>query len=156
MDVHASLFFVVILELHDTFWVHQIFLTHGHADAILGLDDVRDLQQIREVRDSSGKQLGYRAVSGPLKVISNKATISTVKRAFPYLAKKQECVPGLKDVVLRRVAQLDFITVSDDAEISSDCGLRVKLFPVYHGGTYISLGFEFGRSGEFVYISGSK
>jgi len=49
-----------------------------------------------------------------------------------------------------------FITVSDDAEISSDCGLRVKLFPVYHGGTYISLGFEFGRSGEFVYISGSK
>mmetsp|Transcript_7579 Transcript_7579/g.12049 ORF Transcript_7579/g.12049 Transcript_7579/m.12049 type:complete len:108 (+) Transcript_7579:426-749(+) len=107
MDVHASLFFVVILELHDTFWVHQIFLTHGHADAILGLDDVRDLQQIREVRDSSGKQLGYRAVSGPLKVISNKATISTVKRAFPYLAKKQECVPGLKDVVLRRVAQLE-------------------------------------------------
>mmetsp|Transcript_7870 Transcript_7870/g.10810 ORF Transcript_7870/g.10810 Transcript_7870/m.10810 type:complete len:204 (-) Transcript_7870:478-1089(-) len=119
----------------------------------IGLDDVRDLQQIREVRDSNGKQLGYKPISGALKVISNEVTIATVKRAFPYLAKKQECVPGLKGVVLRRVAQLDFISVSNDAEIVSDCGLRVKLFPVYHGGKYISLGFEFGQRGEFVYIS---
>lgn len=38
-----------ILPKHGVTEVNAIFLTHGHADAVLGLDDVRDLQRSKQV-----------------------------------------------------------------------------------------------------------
>ena len=131
--------------------IDAIFLTHGHADAILGLDDVRDLQDIEEVYDGD-KMIGYRPIRGGLQVISNEKTIKTTKKCFPYLAKRPECVPGRPGVALRRTASIDWKVVSDDATLNM-WGLRTQLFPVFHGGRYVSLAFEFGRKGEFVYIS---
>ena len=38
-----------ILPRHGVTEINAIFLTHGHADAVLGLDDVRDLQRSKPV-----------------------------------------------------------------------------------------------------------
>jgi len=136
--------------------VNSILITHGHADAMLGLDDVRDLQTVEHVYDAEGNILGYRPVSGPLRVITNKTTMDRLHEAFPYLARKTEEVPGHPGVYLRRTAVLQWETVGDWAELKLDGGIQTKIFPVYHGGTYVSLAFMFGPPGEFVYISDVK
>jgi phosphoribosyl 1,2-cyclic phosphodiesterase len=45
--------------------------------------------------------------------------------------------------------------IEDTAEFVTQT-LPVKCFPVLHGGSYVSLGFNFGRPGELVYISDVK
>jgi len=35
-----------VFPAHNVKTVHAILLTHAHADAILGLDDVRELQKV--------------------------------------------------------------------------------------------------------------
>jgi len=142
--------------------INTLLVTHGHADAMLGLDDIRDLQIFTRVLDKNGEVTGYRVEGGALAVLSNKATLDTIRQSFPYIAAKPDMIePG---VLKRRVAYVELTDVENNASIDV-AGLPVRFFPVLHGGTYISLGFAFGRkagtcAGEeghpFIYISDVK
>jgi phosphoribosyl 1,2-cyclic phosphodiesterase len=129
--------------------IDALLLTHGHADAMMGLDDLRDLQIVSEVREN-GKPVGYASKTGPIRIISNAATLQRAHEAFPYLSTAIDFVkPG---ILQRRVAHLEWDEIDDDARVDI-CDVPVRSFPVFHGGTYISLGFAFGHDASFVYIS---
>lgn len=57
------------IRAHRLAAVDAIVLTHGHADAMLGLDDVRDLQW----------------TGGVMPVWASAATLAVTRQAFPYL-----------------------------------------------------------------------
>lgn len=137
---------------HGISEVNAIILTHGHADAILGLDDVRDLQKSEKVFVSHMNTTGFRIKSGPMKVFGHQETMDVVGKAFSYLTNPPTFLDDEKFILSRRVALLDIHVIDPSSEFVLD-GLQIKSFPVWHGGTYISLGFSIGREGEFVYIS---
>lgn len=137
--------------------VAGIILTHGHADAIFGLDDVRDLQISRPtaVLQDGVENIGFKVLSGPMPVYLNETTYKTVKQGFNYLTEKPIFLDEAAGVLDRRIAFLDF-RVIDSNSMFNVAGLPVRSFPVYHGGTYVSLGFSIGKESEFVYISDVK
>ena len=61
-------------------------------------------------------------------------------------------------ILARRVALLDTIIINDNDILKFDDddgdGISIQCFPVYHGGTYISLGFNINNI--FIYISDVK
>jgi len=117
---------------HGVNAIDAVILTHGHADAVGGIDDLRDVQ---------------RTFSAPTPVYLNIETKRVCQSAYPYLFPRLEASD-----VPRRIAQLDWRVISDVDEFEVH-GVPAKAFPVFHGGTYISLGFSFGKDKPFVYIS---
>mmetsp|Transcript_7629 Transcript_7629/g.23127 ORF Transcript_7629/g.23127 Transcript_7629/m.23127 type:complete len:293 (+) Transcript_7629:138-1016(+) len=108
--------------------IDAVILTHGHADAIGGIDDLRDVQRVAN-----------------MPVYLNAETQEVCATMFPYLVCQVDIVP-------RRVAKLQWNQIENNDEIVLD-GLSVKSLPLYHGGTYISLGLIFGDEDPFVYLS---
>lgn len=140
--------------------VDAILLTHGHADAMFGLDDVRDLQKSEQVSVCNAQtdfkpMSGFRVVSGALPIYLHQETLNVVKSAFGYLTNPPEYLDKDAEVLQRRVAYLDFRVVPVETTLNLH-GLPVDVFPVYHGGTYVSLGFTLGSNKSFVYISDFK
>jgi len=120
--------------------VNAVIITHGHADAMQGMDDMRDLQRQEHVYDGD-EFIGYRAIGGAMRITSNKATLKLVRQVYPYLCGAPDlAAPG---VLRRRVAWIEFDEIEDDCVVEL-AGLPVKVFPVWHGGKYVSLGFAFG------------
>lgn len=110
---------------------------------------MRELQKMERVLDADGNAIGFRLVGDQplMPIITNQKTIDEVKRQFPYLAKPPTNVAGQPSGVMpRKVAALDFQPVADHTELVPNIpgGLRVCTFPVFHGATYISLGFAIG------------
>jgi phosphoribosyl 1,2-cyclic phosphodiesterase len=138
---------------HSVDQVDGLILTHGHADAIMGLDDLRDLQKSDKVVMDNG-DIGCRILSGPLPIYLHQATMNVVTNCFGYLQQKGDYFPNT-DVLKRRIALVDFYVIEQTAQLDMS-GLPVRCFPVYHGGTYVSLGFDIGAPGELVYISDVK
>ncbi|WOL08944.1 hydrolase [Canna indica] len=119
--------------------VDSIILTHEHADAVLGLDDIRVVQPFSVTNDID-----------PTPVYLTQYAMDSIALKFPYLLKKK-----LKEgEELRRVAQLDWkIIESDPGKTFTTLGLEFVPLPVIHGEDYISLGFLFGRKSRVAYIS---
>jgi phosphoribosyl 1,2-cyclic phosphodiesterase len=113
--------------------IDAVVLTHGHADAILGLDDLRDIQ--------SGE--GLSGASMP--VFASEKTLRDVSSTFSYLIPKQEVDDvdeGVASDIPRRVAKIDWKTFNVDFEPFCPVeGIEFTPFPLYHGGTYICAGF---------------
>eukprot|EP00045_Choanoeca_perplexa_P009820 m.96030 g.96030 ORF g.96030 m.96030 type:complete len:351 (-) comp15041_c0_seq2:1054-2106(-) len=158
-----------------------VILTHDHADAVLGLDDLRDVQHYKHVTDSKTGAVTWQ-VDTPMQVFCADQTYNRIAAAFPYLttgvssahavpkAVKQEGVDekladlklcnGSKEP-LRHISQLDWCTVAqlDDTSLEEDpifnaCGLDIKPLRLHHGGSYLALGFLFGPPGSRVaYLS---
>ena len=133
--------------------IDAIFLTHDHADAIFGVDDLRDLQRFRVE--------GHKYIcETPLPVYLSDRTLQTLNKGLDYVI-SNSVVVGPADVpvvdvpkevvVERRVACLR-LRVVDDQKVTQlrlepgvlD-GIPVYSLPVFHGGTYRCLGFAFGR-----------
>ncbi|CAM9734258.1 unnamed protein product [Scytosiphon promiscuus] len=113
-----------------------IILTHDHADAMLGLDDVRSIQ------DSKRRSM-------PTPVHVSERTDRAVRRVFPYLVGRPEDNGNGG----RFVAALKF-NVFKDFQPFEVGGLEVTPFPVLHGEDYVSHGFLFGPPGNKIcYIS---
>jgi phosphoribosyl 1,2-cyclic phosphodiesterase len=145
----------VVLNLFPRFGLQEIgalLLTHGHADAILGMDDLRDLQLYEHVDP------GVRFPSGPINVFLHEATMAAVKLRFDYLTNKPVYLDEAKGVLERPVSYLKFNVIEPDAVIDGKetDGVPVKALPVLHGGEYVCLGFGVGKPGEFVYLSDVK
>jgi phosphoribosyl 1,2-cyclic phosphodiesterase len=103
-----------------------VFITHAHADAFLGLDDLRDVE----------------SRTGRLPVYLTAGCFEVVSRAFAYLVHKP-ATPGLF------LAQLDFIIVEPFVPFRV-AGLLVVPIPVEHGPPGPMLGFE------FCYVEGEE
>ena len=171
-----------ILPRHNVKEVAAILLTHGHADAILGLDDVRDLQISKSVTVNNSAAsfscvccaapehtcqpcngsvalnsmlTGFRVISGAMPIYLHEETMDVVKRTFSYLTQPPDYLDETTLVLSRRVALLKFILLKQD-DTFNVCGLPMRSFPVYHGGKYVSLGFSIGTHAQFVYISDVK
>ncbi|OXG46140.1 metallo-beta-lactamase family protein [Cryptococcus neoformans] len=91
--------------------IDAVLLTHGHADAYFGLDDLREWC-VRQ-----GKAIP---------VYLNKETFHKVEETFPYMVDKTK-VSGGGDV-----PQLIWKIIEDEGEFQVE-GIDVKVLPVHHG-----------------------
>lgn len=119
--------------------VDSVILTHEHADAVLGLDDIRAVQPYSSTNDID-----------PTPIYLSQYAMESIALKFPYLVKKK-LKPGQE---IRRVAQLDWKIVENDCKkpfVAS--GLQFSPLPVMHGEDYVCLGFLFGERCRVAYIS---
>uniref|UniRef100_A0AAV1SYY8 Metallo-beta-lactamase domain-containing protein n=1 Tax=Peronospora matthiolae TaxID=2874970 RepID=A0AAV1SYY8_9STRA len=139
--------------------VHSLVLTHDHADALLGMDDLREVQAHDETVDPVTKEL-YKISPEAMKVHCSELTSHDVIAKFPYLIDKEPGSPHLlvEDGVLKKpfrwTAKLE-VDIFQPWTPFEASGLQFLPFPVIHGAGYTSFGFEFGSEvgARFVYIS---
>ncbi|CAJ1399131.1 unnamed protein product [Effrenium voratum] len=131
--------------------VNAVLLTHGHADAILGLDSLREVQLAREP-PSQWK------LKAKTPIIATNDTVKEVWSHFHYLLPENSGEPTLRrrTSCSRSVSGLSPMRVTDFQNFQAIPGLQVQTVPVLHGGTYESSGFRFGARGEFVYLSATR
>lgn len=142
-----------------------VLLTHDHADAVLGLDDIRSLQKFHGEEETEGR----RSTPEHLPVLCDARTMSSLRGRFGYLMPPLPPAPcpapavdsphAETELVERKVAQLKWGTVRPFVPFDLH-GLQVLPLPVLHGEDYVSLGFMIGsglgQSAEHeavVYIS---
>ncbi|KAJ2767171.1 hypothetical protein IWQ56_003431 [Coemansia nantahalensis] len=119
---------------HNIKTVDAVLLTHGHADAMFGLDDLREWS---------------RPNSGPLPVYCDQVTLDTIRCAFPYLVNAANATgSGI-------VSQLEFKLLEDLTRPVEIEGVEFLPLPVEHGTysdgrPYYCNGFRFG---DVSYIS---
>ncbi|KAH9747914.1 Lactamase B domain-containing protein [Citrus sinensis] len=81
--------------------VDSIILTHEHADAVLGLDDIRAVQPYSATNDID-----------PTPIFLSQFAMESISTKFPYLVQKK-----LKEgQEVRRVAQLDWKIIEEDCD----------------------------------------
>ncbi|TFJ83119.1 hypothetical protein NSK_005588 [Nannochloropsis salina CCMP1776] len=133
--------------------VQALLLTHDHADATFGLDDLRDLQ-----KKEHEEGVGIHLLDEPIDVYLQEATLTALKHQFGYLVGATPWADKARRILQRNVPVLAWHPLAtDDASFElTRSRVPVRAFPVYHGGEYVSLGFAFGQPGEFVYISDVK
>ncbi|KAI3840810.1 hypothetical protein MKW92_034796 [Papaver armeniacum] len=119
--------------------VDSIILTHEHADAVLGLDDIRAIQPFSPTNDIA-----------PTSIYLSQYAMESIQVKFPYLVQKK-----LKEgQEVRRVAQLEWKTIKEDCEETFvTSGLQFVPLPVMHGEDYVCLGFLFGEKSRVAYVS---
>jgi|SRR5579872_2570580 len=109
--------------------VDAIFYTHGHADHILGLDDLRPLSY------------GMAREGGPIPLYSSEDTAETLRRVYDYTFSPAATYPMRPRVSIEALAEktpvhgVDFLPV-----------------PVRHGKQQI-FGFRFGRAAYLTDVS---
>eukprot|EP01012_Entosiphon_sulcatum_P060110 TRINITY_DN8489_c0_g1_i1.p1 TRINITY_DN8489_c0_g1~~TRINITY_DN8489_c0_g1_i1.p1 ORF type:complete len:301 (-),score=35.40 TRINITY_DN8489_c0_g1_i1:15-878(-) len=107
--------------------IDAIILTHGHADAFFGLDDIRE----------------YSSSTAAVQAFLMESTFEEVKKTFGYLC-------GASDG--RWVSSIQWNVVPLDKPFDV-LGLRVTPLPVEHGPGYTCLGMAFGRAPQVLYLS---
>ncbi|MFI5092733.1 MAG: bifunctional riboflavin kinase/FAD synthetase [Candidatus Acidiferrum sp.] len=96
-----------------------VLLTHGHADHIMGFDDIRPYN----IRQQTA-----------LPVYSNEETFLTIRRAFSYIFDGKPKLSSIPSVTLHEVkARFDLL------------GITFTPIPLLHGNMEV-LGFRFGRA----------
>eukprot|EP00730_Choanoeca_flexa_P016277 TRINITY_DN7659_c0_g1_i2.p1 TRINITY_DN7659_c0_g1~~TRINITY_DN7659_c0_g1_i2.p1 ORF type:complete len:396 (+),score=71.46 TRINITY_DN7659_c0_g1_i2:41-1228(+) len=186
-----------------------VILTHDHADAVLGLDDLRDVQHYQHVIDPETGAITWQ-VDKPMQVFCSDQTFNRMATAFPYLttgvssppapkvkdkldkldinesakqstdtatatstneftttneavkvngdvdvqgSQKKEPKRHISQLEWHTVAELDKTTQEEDPSFNV-CGLDIKPLRLHHGGSYIALGFLFGKPGSRIaYLS---
>ncbi|GBG63180.1 hypothetical protein CBR_g36949 [Chara braunii] len=105
-----------------------VIITHSHADAIGGLDDLRDwTNNIQESID----------------VYTSQRDFEVMKKTHYYIVDSSSIVKGTA------VSDIEFRIISETQPFFVH-GLQVTPLPVWHGAGYKSLGF---RVGNLCYIS---
>eukprot|EP00052_Salpingoeca_macrocollata_P002687 m.31791 g.31791 ORF g.31791 m.31791 type:complete len:404 (+) comp12549_c0_seq1:259-1470(+) len=147
-----------------------LVLTHEHADAFLGIDDLRDVQRCGIVMQDGIEQ---KQPLNPLPIFCSQYVLQQAEKTFPYLMpRKPQSEEEARANPKRYVALLEWNAIAEskgsesvvpDTASIAQCrtpfnvqGLLFHPLPVYHGGEYVSLGFAFklqDDAGFFVYLS---
>ena len=113
--------------------VDAVLYTHGHADHILGFDDLRPL--------SYGS-------NGPIPLYADDATAATLERIFDYTFSPATTYSTRARVTMNR------ITGDPTAHVRFDvCGVPFDRIPVFHGAQLIA-GYRFGSAAYLTDMSG--
>ncbi len=96
-----------------------VVFTHGHADHILGLDDIRPFNLKQQA---------------PLPVYAADETLATLRRTFSYIFDTRPSLSTVPSITLHQI----------DGELDLH-GLRLTPIPAAHGDMSV-LGFRFGRA----------
>ncbi|XP_043720625.1 putative hydrolase C777.06c [Telopea speciosissima] len=107
--------------------IDAVVITHSHADAIGGLDDLRDWTN---------------NVQSNIPIFVALRDFEVMKKTHYYLVDTSVIIPGAA------VSELQFNIIHEEPFIVHD--LQVTPLPVWHGRGYRSLGFRFGN---ICYIS---
>ncbi|XVF25138.1 hypothetical protein REPUB_Repub13aG0187800 [Reevesia pubescens] len=107
--------------------IDAVIITHSHADAIGGLDDLRDWTN---------------NVQPSIPIYVAKRDFEVMKKTHYYLVDTSVIIPGAA------VSELQFNIIDEEPFIMHD--LQFTPLPVWHGRGYRSLGFRFGN---ICYIS---
>eukprot|EP00049_Salpingoeca_infusionum_P004972 m.86449 g.86449 ORF g.86449 m.86449 type:complete len:365 (+) comp12810_c0_seq2:60-1154(+) len=163
-------------------WLDAVVLTHDHADAMYGLDDIRMLQHTEEIPDETGTAVTT-IVKEPMAVYCSDKTYSSAKFSFPYICNTDPLFPtklhaptGLEPheppstqsmpdkavsekegaqskakapvKIARFVSKLDWNIIARCSFKQSALdeefelyGVRVQPIPLWHGGSYVSIGY---------------
>ena len=147
--------------LHGITALSQLVLTHGHADAVFGLDDLRELQHVLPVQAPSDPAdpasplvRAYRLASPPVEILLHQATMDLVAAMFPYLVSAVPFLGPPRLLTTRTFVPVLRWRVVPPFSALALAGLPFHAFPVLHGPAYTALAFAIGRPlGTFVYIS---
>ena len=109
-----------------------MLLTHGHADSVFGLDDLRT----------------WTLRGDPIDIYLSAETLAVVSAAFPYLVDKGQATGG-GDVASLRFEVFEYDDVLDL------WGLQVRIIPIPHGrqpdgSVFLFCGFRFGDQVAYV------
>jgi len=115
---------------HDVWSVDAVLYTHGHADHILGMDDLRPLSF---------------AQPGGLPLYADEPTANTIERIFEYTFRKENKYPTSARVHMHRLADKPDVKVA----LFGATFLRV---PVMHGRQRIA-GYRFGAAAYLTDMS---
>ncbi|XP_015579812.1 putative hydrolase C777.06c isoform X2 [Ricinus communis] len=107
--------------------IDAVIITHSHADAIGGLDDLRDWTN---------------NVQPHIPIYVAERDFEVMKKTHYYLVDTSVIIPGAA------VSELQFNIMHEEPFIV--CDLKITPLPVWHGPGYRSLGFRFGK---ICYIS---
>lgn len=103
-------------------WLDAVLYTHGHADHIMGLDDLRPLSFLhRELR---------------LPLYADEATATTLERIYPYTFSSESAYPTRARVTLHRIEGHETISLA---------GASFTRVPLDHG-SIESSGYRFGNA----------
>ncbi|KAF5190859.1 Metallo-hydrolase/oxidoreductase superfamily protein [Thalictrum thalictroides] len=102
--------------------IDAVIITHSHADAIGGLDDLRDWTN---------------NVQPSIPIYVAKRDFEVMKKTHYYLVDTSVIIPGAA------VSELQFNIIQEESFIVH--GLKFTPLPVWHGRGYRSLGFRFGN-----------
>ncbi|EQC42169.1 hypothetical protein SDRG_01009 [Saprolegnia diclina VS20] len=127
-----------------------IVLTHGHADACLGMDDLRELQVFQSTRCAETGE-DKKIANEPMYVHCHARTKAEVGPKFDYLMLKPS---EAEATIYRWTAKLDW-KLFEDLGAFNAAGVAFTALPVAHGKGYVCSGFEFGADvgARFVYLS---
>ena len=111
--------------------VDAVLYTHGHADHVLGFDDLRPLT--------------FRHAGEGLPVYADEKTAETIERVFEYTFRKVDRYPTSARVTLHRLDE----TPGAGVQLFGACFQRI---PVQHGREVIS-GYRFGSAAYLTDMS---
>lgn len=116
---HSALQWFPIFGVRE---IDAVIITHSHADAIGGLDDLRDWTN---------------NVQPCIPIYTAKRDFEVMKKTHYYLVDTSVIIPGAA------VTELQFNIIKEEPFIAHN--LEVTPLPVWHGPGYRSLGFRFGN-----------
>jgi ribonuclease BN (tRNA processing enzyme) len=151
--------------------IDALLITHEHADAIQGLDDLRDLQSFVEMGQ-------HYICHYYVPTFLSHFTVKTLTRQVDYIVRNSRVMgdapanpdafhatlgaveaklPAASRIIERRSTALDLWTVPDDCPkqfhvpylCDGNEGIVMYSVPVEHGAGYMSLGFVFGSGVSF-------
>lgn len=141
------------MPYHGIYHIDSVVLTHEHADAFFGLDDLRGFQITSRMLSENNVSF-IQNVSLP--VYLSPQCLEVVKQTFGYLVPKElKTLPlqqgasseGNTPKIIRHVAALDFQTVHYFEPFYA-AGLKMIPLPVKHGEDFICNGYAFSVNGD--------